>query len=301
MFMDKDKKYMFLTILILVGILVIVNSFSYAKYISNSVWNYYLKAKGFYLTSDDLDDNNTLNTNNAWDGSRVHFNIKNSLNEKVMTEYDINYEVSCSVLGDESETTNCYLNGTSSNEYEGILSSLDGCSNNTDDGVDTSLYDRSSCEISGYTWEKQIGVKDMYFEIINNDGEEINDVTVNITVTSTAPYSKTISGDFKLHRSYVDDGNINSIYKSNDGYGRLTISNSYSENKCVSILFDSSKLRADIKTEDINSYNSDGDGYINEMNITIPSKNSISIIFYELNDEITYSQSDFTVDESLGC
>lgn len=301
MFMSKDKKYMFLAILILVGILIVVNSFSYAKYVSNSVWNYYLRAKGFYFTSDDLGDSTISNINNSWDGSSVHFNIRNNLNKEVMTTYDINYHTVCTITGDESEIASCHLNGTTSNEYDGILSSLDGCSNNTNDEVDVSSYDKNTCESSGYIWEKQIGVKDMYFDVVSNNGEEISDVTVNIVVTSTSPYSKTLSGEFKLHKSIIDDGKIVTNYKSNDGYGRLTISNSYLSDKCVNVSFDSSTLRSDIDINKISGYSSDIDGYLSDFNISVPSKDSLNIIFYEMDSNIVYSQSDFVVTESTGC
>ena len=76
--MQKKKKYVVITIAVLFVILIGTAGFSYAKYASSNIWNYYLKSKGFYFTSDYLDSNNKQNINNTWDGNKVLFNIKNN-------------------------------------------------------------------------------------------------------------------------------------------------------------------------------------------------------------------------------
>ena len=50
--MKKRTKYMLLLVIILGIISIITNGYSYAKYVSNSAWNYYLSTKGFYFTSE---------------------------------------------------------------------------------------------------------------------------------------------------------------------------------------------------------------------------------------------------------
>ena len=65
---------------------------TYARYASNSIWNYYLESKGFYFTSETLKNKRV---NNEWDGSRVYFDVRNSVNSYIATEYDIKYKITC--------------------------------------------------------------------------------------------------------------------------------------------------------------------------------------------------------------
>ena len=46
--MLKFRKYLIYLVIVLAFILVATNGFTFAKYVSNSVWNYYLNSKGFY-------------------------------------------------------------------------------------------------------------------------------------------------------------------------------------------------------------------------------------------------------------
>ena len=67
------RKYLIMIVIFLGTILLITNGFTLAKYVSNTVWNYYLNSQGFYLSSDQL-GNNVKNVNNVWDGTSIHFN-----------------------------------------------------------------------------------------------------------------------------------------------------------------------------------------------------------------------------------
>ena len=95
MIMRKKKKYLFLTLLVVIGLPLLFYSFTFSKYISDSIWDYYLQSRGFYFTSDYLGEDIVQNIDNLWDGGSVHFNVKNNLNEKVVTSYDIEYQVTC--------------------------------------------------------------------------------------------------------------------------------------------------------------------------------------------------------------
>jgi hypothetical protein len=103
------------------------------------------------------------------------------------------------------------------------------CSNTTNDGIDVSLFDETDCELGGYDWVDEVVINDLYFDVILTDiNYELEDVVVNITVTSTSPYSKTISGDFILHKPSMEEDNITMDYKNYLDYDMLIISNSYS-------------------------------------------------------------------------
>src|SRR5574344_739669 len=298
--MSKTKKYMFIILFVLAAVLFAINGFSYARYASNYVWNYYLKSKGFYFNSDDLSLNTISHVNNMWDGGKTSFSINNSLNQSVVTEYDINYKVTCTIEGDNTNNV-CYIGDTESNVYEGILSKYQACTNNTLDGVDTSSYNQSDCNLNGYNWINQVATKDLYFNVVNLNNEEINDVTINIKAESISPYKKTLSGKFKLHKVVSNEGNINMNYEDYSNYGRLVLSNSYSYDKCVQISWNSRDLQIDTDAKKLHSYATDSDGYINKIELNLKQKESVNYIFYKKNESFTYGEKTFSIEETDNC
>lgn len=299
--MNKNKKYMFIGLFTLVAILLAINGISYAKYASNSVWNYYLKSKGFYFNSEELSLNSSKNVNNMWDGGSTYFNISNNLNQSVVTEYDINYKVTCTIEGENSTSNNCYMNGTNSNVYEGVLSSHQACTNNTDDGIDTTSLNQTNCELGGYNWENQVSTKGLYFDVVNTEDQTINDIIVNITAESISPYSKVLIGKFILHRLPSNDGSIKMDYKNYSDYDQLLISNSFDDDRCIQVSWDSNNLLIDVDLANLVSYTTDSDDYINKIKLNIGAKNSLNYIFYKRNLLSSYDVSSFTLEELDSC
>lgn len=296
------KKYARLSLLIIIGSLVTFFGTTYAKYIYKSVWNYYLKTVGFYFNSDNLDMITAKNVNNLWDGGSVTFNVRNNHNQVVITDYDINYNVVCTVLGDAASYATCHLNGTSSNTFEGTLPSIKVCVNNKSNDVDVSTYDEETCLNGGYSWESQISTQELYFDVVlTNQNYSISDVVVNITVTSTEPYTKTMSGDFTLHKRNTEVEDVILNYKNYTDYDRLIISNSHSEDKCVKLSWDFEKLIINEDISKFTSYNVDETGYINEITFKIEAKKSMSLEFYKKDFDIIYNVSEFLIQESDGC
>ncbi len=296
--MKKIKKYVLIMISMAIGGLICIFGFTFAKYASTSVWDYYLKSRGFYFSSDYLGSNTINNYNTLWDGGSVHFNIKNNLNESVITDYDIDYRVTCMVEGDAATYTECHINGTSTHTQDGVLSSFQVCVNNSDDGIDASLLNKTNCELGGYDWTNQIAVKDLYFDVVLIDQQyELTDVVVNVTATSTAPYSKALRGNFTLHKSNAEEGEISLNYKNYSNYDRLIISNSYQNSKCVRVAWDSTKL---IINEDGNSFNHfevDESGYINAIVFPIATKDSVNYVFYSKSFDEIYNSTEFQLTE----
>lgn len=287
----KNKK---LIVIILMLAFFGVCSFTYGKYASNSVKDYYLKSKGFYFTSDYLSLNGTQNVNNLWDGTSVYFNLKNNLNQNVITNYDINYQVTCEIEGEASNYTACHLNGTNESTVTGTLSSSEYCSNSTSDEVDVSQYDKATCEVSNYDWLSQISIGELYFDIVKTDeAYSLKDITVNITATSTSPYEKVLTGKFILNKVSGIDDEITLNYINNSTYDSLIISNSYSVTKCLTINFDSTKTH--INSENLESPVTDENGYINQFTVNIEGKKSINYTFYPVSET---TNSDFTITEN---
>lgn len=298
--MKFNKKNIIIMVLIVFIAVIGFLAITYGKYIADSTWNYYLKAKGFYFTSDNLSEDGTNNINNLWDGNSVHFNINNYLNEELSTGYDIDYEVICTISGDAATYSECKLDGTESNTAIGTLSSTFACSNVTGDSVDVSSYDEETCELGGYIWKAQKATKDSYFDVsLTNESYELEDVIVNITVTSTSPYAKTLTGTFNLYKINTDSGSILLDYDAYDSYDRLIITNTYTTDKCLSLTWNSDDLY--IGTSNYIESNTDENGYINNIKFALTSKNNISYTFYKNDFDATFDTSDFVIMETTGC
>ena len=134
-----NRRKLIICILILGFILMISYGVTYARYASNSIWNYYLESKGFYFTSETLENKRI---NNEWDGSKVYFDVRNSINSYIATEYDINYEITCNIKNDIDGM--CKINGTELNTFQGTLATYEGCVNLKDD-KDVSSYNKETC------------------------------------------------------------------------------------------------------------------------------------------------------------
>lgn len=265
------KRYKIILIVVLIGFCLGLFLTTLARYSSSNVWNYYLESQGFYFSSDNL-SNDQVNVDTFWDGSSVHFNVKNFSNNNLISSKDISYQVSCDVIDSDIP---CTLNGTESSTVNGVLSKSSRCVNDIDQ-IDVSSMNKTECEVAGYTWENVSVTNDLYFDI---DSDEITDVSVLITVNSTSPFRKTMSGIFNLSKSDVVTGNIDHSINHYDSFDELIISNSYDTGKCVSVSFDSSKRVVDI-TNDINILSSDNNGYVNSFSFGVGSMSNEKIIFY---------------------
>ena len=289
------KKNILILCGILVGIVLLNYAYTYAKYVANSTWNYYLQSKEFFFSSDSLDSEGFKNVNTTWDGNKTTFNVKNSISLDKITDYDIKYDVSCEVL--EGDGAKCLMNGTGTNTFSGTLSSNQMCINKTDDKVDVTDYNKSKCEIDGYTWSKIEATKELYFEIDKN----IDDVVVLVTLKTKEPYSKTITGTFTLHKGIKEIDKLVKSYESFTNYDILTIKNLYQASKCVDVKFDSTKFRIDTDNLDIKKYEEDTNGYVNKVSLQLESNKDYKIKLYKTIFDELYDDSYFTVEESNNC
>ena len=282
------RKYIFIGLVLTLISVLLINGKSYAKYVSNVVWNYKLESLGFYFSSPDLKTTEITNVNNNWMGENITFSINNGLNDLVTTKYDITYQASCTVK--ENPSITCKVNGVST--YTGTLSHESRCINNLDE-TDVTSYTKSECEIGGYDWSDYLMEKELYFNLESED--DITSAIVHVTVTSTSPYSKTLYGKYVLTRVDSNDEELAVTYNDIDSEGVLVVSNSYNRQKCGTITFDSTKLRIS-SNDNMDSYKTSNDGYINSFDFTISATDSISFNFYEkvLDD---YTDLSFTLKE----
>ena len=299
--MKKSTKYMLLIVLLLSLVSIFTYGYSFAKYVSNHAWNYYLGTKGFYFSSDQLNMSKVININNNWNFESTKFTLKNSENSFLVSDYDIEYTVKCTIKNEASKYSKCSLNGTNSDTFNGVISSSKVCKNNKDD-LDVSSYNKEKCESSGYEWIIQENYKDLYFDVIKTGEEDLDYVSVLIEVNATAPYSKTIYGEFNLSSGTIQESGLKIDYKEFDNYSRVIISNSYDEDKCVKLNWNSEKLRIDETSgNNISSRQYDANGNINEINFNINKKDSISYLFYKTDFSKVYDYKEFSLIESNDC
>lgn len=303
--MEKRKKTVIIILLLSIigfsGLFFWRYGVSYAKYVYNSVIDYYLKSKDFYFNSDYLGLDVIENVDNLWDGNSVYFNIRNNLNESVATSSDINYRIDCEIEGEEAAYLDCHLNNTTSNTFDGTLSSFQICVNLKDD-EDVSGYNKTDCEMGGYKWSNEKSSSDLHFDIIVKDESyQIEDVIVLIKATSTTPYQKILQGRFILHKATLEEGELKLDYKNYSNYDRLIISNSYLTDKCISINWDSTKVIIANDKSEFSSYDVDDNGYINKIMINVEAQKALNYIFYRKDSTNNYDKSGFTLNEYVGC
>ena len=282
----KHRKYLIMIFLSTLALMVVYFGTTYAKYVYKEAHNYYLQSKGFYFTSDYLDVNTKQTVNNYWDGSSVYFNIKNNINESIVTDYDINYKVKCTT---NNANATCNLNGSGKNEIDGVLKLNAVCENNTSDGVDTSTFTYEECSSNGYTWNNKVVSEEMYFDIV---GDDISRVNVNLEISSISPYKKTLVGKFILNKVKTTT-DIDIKYKDYSEYGILNLRNNSNTTRCVVVSFDPNNLLVN-EYNTAKSYTKNSDNYIDSLTISINSSSSANYKFYKKNN-ITYDASSFTI------
>lgn len=293
------KKNIKKIIIILIILLVFMSTaiFTFGKYAYNSAWNYYLSSKGFYFESDLLDVNTKNNSILKWDGSNIYFNIKNSQNDELVSEYDISYKITCEVLGDESSYISCNLNDSNSPSFTGNLASTSNCVNKVDQ-TDVSSYSKTQCEVNGYTWNNEITSKDIYYNLVLEDAtKEIDEVSVKITAESLSPYNQKIIGIFNINRVDVVDEEVILNYESYAEYDELTITNTTNTEKCMVIEFNENDYSIDFKADTVLEYETNSNNRINAIKIKIDKNSSFIYNFYKTNSNKVYSINDFIVQE----
>lgn len=295
--MKKIRKYLIIIIIVLIVIFLLTKVFSFAKYVSNYIFNYYLESQDFYFTSDKLDMETVQNVDKAYDGEPIKITLKNSLNNENITTYDINYKATCTVSDEYKNQVGCRFVDNLENTFEGVLSSEEGCINNTSDGIDVSTYSKSECEINGYLYTNRVNTKDLYLEVYSLNNEDYTEASVNVTVESTSPYEKTMSGDFILHKNTSNQKEIELTYKDSNINSNLVITNKSSTDRCLTLKWDSSIFHLDTNNIDFISSVKDQDNYINEIKFNIKANSNVNYTFYKVNFNEIYDETAFSIEE----
>ena len=286
-----------LIIIVVILVFAATATLTLGKYAYNNAWNYYLSSKGFYFESDFLDINTKKNSLLKWDGSKINFVVKNSQNNKLISEYDISYKITCEVLGEENSYIKCNLNDTNASVFNGTLATTSKCINDIDD-VDVALFSKAECEVSGYKWNEEVISKNNYFNLeLTDPTKTIDEVSVKITAESITPYHQTLTGIFNINMADEVDLEIVTSYQEYQEYNEISITNTTANNKCVSINFDSSKYSVDLDDNQILESLMDTNNKIYSIKIKLGKESSKFYKFYKTENNKIYSIDDFQVEE----
>lgn len=291
----KNRRNKILIALLLILLLITSATFTLGKYAYNNAWNYYLTSKGFYFESDMLSINTKKNSVLKWDGSDVYFEVKNSQNDKMISEYDISYKITCEVLGDESEYINCSLNGIDDEVFQGTLSTTANCINSKGDN-DVASLSKAECEVGGYTWSVQASSKKNHFNLkLTDPTKKVDEVSVKITAESITPYHQILIGVFNLNRVESTDMELITVYNNYSEYNEVTITNTTTQKKCVYVTFDTNKYLIDTESTDFYKYEIDENNNVNKIELKLDEKNSKTYKFFKLFKDQNYSVDDFEI------
>ncbi len=285
------KIKIFVGIFILMILSIFLFKPSFARYIYNGLKDYYYESQGFYFNCDKLSTNNAIFQLDNWDGVNsfdVTFNMDSFKNNLVASNSDISYNIS----------------------YE--------CSS------------KANCTISKESGLIDANTHKDYFVIKitpNVTLVEGDSITLDVSVTSTSPYVKTLSGKVKLNvgipgvtyeitdkenRPYLDFKITNTLdfYRVVTAFGSYNVGdrieqNVYSnlsnddKNKCTSALikleFDPNIILVDITSEfydsayDYTTEMINNKEYINSIVFGMEPVSSISIRFYKVEASNNYT------------
>ena len=286
----KSKKKLLYIIICLV-IIVSTIMITYGRYIYNGLRDSYLATKSFYFSSDKLTPNRSIYQVDNWsavDPYPITINLNNRKNNLVHASSDITYEISY------------------------VCSSNVICETNSTGGI---LY----TDVETNTFNALITPNTTF-----KDGDE---AFMEITVKSTSPYKKTISGRFilKVGKSglyyKIDDESLRTYlnfnitntkdfylvkeafdnYSINDRIDRTTYISLSEENKnkCLSaqitLTFDPNKVILDmtnsiyLKKINYTTINIDGYDYINSITFNMDSESSEVVKFYKADTSKNYT------------
>ena len=255
-----------LLIFFLIIIYITPKFISTAKYVYNVVYEHYLASKDFYFNSDKLNINHSeYEITNNWSGAETYnitVNMSSKKNDKAFTEADIDYSITYTC----SSNIQCTLSKNTGR--------IVGTGNN--------------------------GVNEDYFTVsINPAGgtalSEGEQAWIDITATSTSPYSQIISGKLILEVS-SSDITYEIIDSANQPYLTVNITNSQSVSSDVTLHYSPSVVLLDMtnrfyinatstpSTEQINGY-----AYLNSITSRVNSLSTTSVKFYKINAAQNYS------------
>lgn len=284
--MNKKIKKQRVILLFIVILVVIIILPTFSRYIYNNIRENYLNSKQFYFTSDLLNVNNNKVSFSNWGGSVTYvlkFDINSKLNELTKVNYDMNYELTCTI--DEKDKATLFIGSEDGDSTEG-----------KEDGTITIKRSITSAQ---NTDTVKLYIKPKQKLPLNNS------VNLTLKAATTEPYKKEIFAKVKIvagltETDYTIEDSVNSEYAT------LNLVNSNKDVSTIKISYDPAKIRIDLTDDffDLNNlvtnltdFNTkqwtrtldSSKKYIKEVKFYLKGQSSKKIKFYKIDRTIDYT------------
>ena len=156
--------------------------------------------------------------------------------------------------------------------------------------VEDELLSYEECIDEDYTYKLNTVINSHDFKINKLKQNNYEKLEVEVKLTTTSPFSKTLQAIYVLN---LGNNNKNTIYvdkvKDFDSYCEYTISNNYTSDKTIKISVDTGKLLFD-SIDKVISYTNNSDGIIDSVTIEIKKQEYKNIKLYKNNFDLECSK-----------
>ena len=108
-----------------------------------------------------------------------------------------------------------------------------------------------------------------------------------------------LKGKYTLNKDKSELGTLSLKYETKTHYENVIVTNSYNEDKCIKLTWNSDNLVID-NSNSMQTIENDNK-YINGVIFKLNKKDSTNFIFYKQDKSKTYSEADFALVESTEC
>lgn len=290
------KRGTIIILIISISIILISGLFSLfvfdtsAKYTNYKEINHYYESNKLYISSQSLiEGTGKYNIINYYNYEELNIDLNNSISETQITNYDINYQLSCNILGDANNYYNCTFENNKDN-ITGMLAKQGSCLEN-----EKLLPDE--CAKNNYNYKLNVVTQNHKFKINKLKDNDYKKVEVLINLNTTRPFNKNLQATYVMN---IGNNNKNSVFvenvKEGDYFCEYIITNNYNNYKNTKINIDINKLMFDNIENNI-SYTTTTDGIINSITKKINSYSKEKIILYkkDFNEECNKNDLNISV------
>mgnify|MGYP004596243059 FL=1 len=263
---------------------------TFAKFIKETFYNFYLGSKEFYFTSNRLKEKGATYQVNNWSGIGsfdITFDLLSSLNNKLYTSYDIDYKVEYSC----SKDATCSIeNGTGI-----IYSSTHSATVNIKVSPNRAFKEGEELVVDVSATSTNPYVKTLNAKFIYTSGKK--GITYSITDEKTNPY---------LNFSITNANNYCTVIKDFDTYKKgdfidindfLNLNNTSKSNcisKYIKLTFDPNIILVDttsslLDNSTLNYITINNVSYIKEITFPIDALSSRELKFYKIDPSKNYT------------
>lgn len=258
-------------IVLLYGIFSLTLFETSAKYTDYKELNHYFESKELYISSKELSSQkNKYNIINYYNFTDIPISIKNSISNKQITNYNIEYQLECKILNNQNESYQCVFDDSKNSMITNTLTSIKQC-------IEDDTLTEEECINEKYTYSLIESINNHKFKIINNNGNK-ETLEVEVILNTTSPYFKELKSTYILNIGNNQNNSINiSEVKDYNTFCEYNITNNYYVDKDIKLSIDTSKLLFD-NTSDI---------YNNKIEYTVDNNDIINTITFTLNNATT--------------